>query len=97
MQNNTRRYYIKKCPSLWDVMNVIGVGFPARSQSKFVSLIFLGPLHNLAKVASFFLGKNVRGPFWHSSFGKRDGISTLVYVFFPAFNRKWLATKACMR
>ena len=48
-------------------MNVIGVGFPARSQSKFVSLIFLGPLHNLAKVASFFLGKNVRGPFWHSS------------------------------
>ena len=76
----------KKCPSLWDVMNVIGVGFPARSQSKFVSLIFLGPLHNLAKVATFFLGKNVRGPFWHSSFGKRDGISTLVYVFFPAFN-----------
>ena len=77
----------KKCPSLWDVMNVIGVGLFARSQSKFVSLIFLGLLHNLAKVASFFLSKNVKGPFWHSSFGKqRDGIGTLVGVFFPTFN-----------
>ena len=51
-------------------MNVIGIGLPTRSQRKFVSLIFLGPLHDLAKVHLSFSVKMSGGHFGIQALGK---------------------------